>query len=1333
MPLLGKSERVLRGFVAMYDTNFTLEKIVWRLDHPLANTLARLMTRNNVLATKRREQQLQGLPQPLSPSSSSSSSSSSSPSSANPLPELVPVAPSPTRKNNDLEAVASTAAVDSSHIDVSRAERISKVRGAFEGGSSSSRQLGGPSSEDARLEAESSQEAKSTAGISHRPHRSSLSPPRQQQPPPAAAAAATANVRRSALDPEPRPPEPPRHSLRRPSPPSSSFRAGSGSPLRRENHSGSNDQQQRSPLRPSGASKLAAQNTLTGSNNTVHRPRSQWEGAFNDDRGGQTLNPPSEAKLTANSEAKKLPEVKSEAKQLSVKPEAKQAKQPHGSGGGSPRGFRASELHFGTTTTTTSAHSHSAAGEDEDDLSGGMDVSGMDPLAFLEAQHQRLEARRRKRQALLAGLDSAQEGGAATASASSGVPVKGALPMPPTAAAAAREQARVAAIEAKAAARSGAKATPSGAGEAAEKKQSHQGGAGSSAKVVPPRDVTADGRPLERVSLRPLTPLQPFVAEAKDSSHSGPSSPSDPVPSADLTAALTKLAQERERSKSGGDEHGVVDVDVSLDDDDEAREDAELGVGDDHEEEDEDEEEVISTIFLVSDDPRLQSFGQVYCFNGRDTFTFGEEKTVQTTMDASEGGGGGEGVFFIYPENAFTAEQLPQAREHTDFLVMHLEEVHTFQAMGSEGDVQNGNHDNDDEEEGGEDREGNNEDNDDEKGSDANPGPSTDTVGDPTPEYVADGNNDDGNNDNQDGDDGAGEGGDGREDSNGIAENPIADSAGPEDHVSTNVEPGVEEKAAPEVAPAANVQEGSEDKSSPEASSAVTAVATTTADEEGEVETAAPSSTDAEALSLEEDNAKEGEEPKVSPETAGSADDDISTAAAVPFTTSDDNEDGTQDLPPLLPDTAAAPEGTSTQADAPSSSDLPGNSSEEPTSGGESPTSPPGESNNSINNDADGGNSNDVDDSDAPSLQGESSPLLLDPASSPPSGGVSFGAMLSRIDCQTEDSDAASHSTDCSPRSAGPFQEQDVYPVSSSNENTPTGVANSRNEQQQQQQRNSANSSGNVFSPLNTNENRENMDLNSPDHSPRYAGSSTSGSDPESTAAPCSPSLASTNDKEIHNSTSPAPHSVEQKDAKPAAATTTSPLKDWSLLGAGNVEAAAAEDTWQTWLEELGATTTGEQHGVNDVRGSDTWWLRLQPQQDSSSSTCSGRGSNAPVSAGESAVRAHAASLLLSQGCPPSQRRRLWGLWSGADELRRAHAHRQAADGATTTSSNAHYPADYSSLCAADACVGSNAEDDAAVRERIAFDAAATCPDLYFFQVTGHTRKKESSNLDLST
>jgi len=44
---LGKSERVLSAFIDAYQENLTLAKIVWRLDHRLAHTLARLITRNN--------------------------------------------------------------------------------------------------------------------------------------------------------------------------------------------------------------------------------------------------------------------------------------------------------------------------------------------------------------------------------------------------------------------------------------------------------------------------------------------------------------------------------------------------------------------------------------------------------------------------------------------------------------------------------------------------------------------------------------------------------------------------------------------------------------------------------------------------------------------------------------------------------------------------------------------------------------------------------------------------------------------------------------------------------------------------------------------------------------------------------------------------------------------------------------------------------------------------------------------------------------------------------------------------------------------------------------
>ena len=45
-----RSERFLKACIDAFQTNLTLKKIVWRLDHPLANTLARCITRNNSIA-----------------------------------------------------------------------------------------------------------------------------------------------------------------------------------------------------------------------------------------------------------------------------------------------------------------------------------------------------------------------------------------------------------------------------------------------------------------------------------------------------------------------------------------------------------------------------------------------------------------------------------------------------------------------------------------------------------------------------------------------------------------------------------------------------------------------------------------------------------------------------------------------------------------------------------------------------------------------------------------------------------------------------------------------------------------------------------------------------------------------------------------------------------------------------------------------------------------------------------------------------------------------------------------------------------------------------------
>jgi hypothetical protein len=45
-----KSESICAAFIAAFQTNLTLKKPIWRLDHPLAHTLARLVTRNTSIA-----------------------------------------------------------------------------------------------------------------------------------------------------------------------------------------------------------------------------------------------------------------------------------------------------------------------------------------------------------------------------------------------------------------------------------------------------------------------------------------------------------------------------------------------------------------------------------------------------------------------------------------------------------------------------------------------------------------------------------------------------------------------------------------------------------------------------------------------------------------------------------------------------------------------------------------------------------------------------------------------------------------------------------------------------------------------------------------------------------------------------------------------------------------------------------------------------------------------------------------------------------------------------------------------------------------------------------
>lgn len=108
--------KVLRAFIGMYETNFTLIKIKWRLDHPLANTLSGLLTRNNVLATKKKELELMGgnsesIDTPPPPVVSTTVISSSMPTATAP-PTDMPTADMPTTVN----AISATSGSNDSEV-----------------------------------------------------------------------------------------------------------------------------------------------------------------------------------------------------------------------------------------------------------------------------------------------------------------------------------------------------------------------------------------------------------------------------------------------------------------------------------------------------------------------------------------------------------------------------------------------------------------------------------------------------------------------------------------------------------------------------------------------------------------------------------------------------------------------------------------------------------------------------------------------------------------------------------------------------------------------------------------------------------------------------------------------------------------------------------------------------------------------------------------------------------------------------------------------------------------------------------------------------------------
>jgi hypothetical protein len=268
--------------------------------------------------------------------------------------------------------------------------------------------------------------------------------------------------------------------------------------------------------------------------------------------------------------------------------------------------------------------------------------------------------------------------------------------------------------------------------------------------------MTADGRPLERISTRPMTPVQPFVAETKDdeslpprighqdsdlddmddgndvlmsinhspnlnektapfepvnlfgnssSSNSSkvvettsrspfasprsPSKQSSPLKTHNLLNAFSKLDQKWASDPSFSMNNSVsISPMVPANGSDPSSTTSPPSVRSKKRPEElvdgEDEEDMVSTIFLISDDERLKMFGDNYCFNGRDSFGFADEITIQTLMDAGEEADESEGVFYIYPRNVFSPEQLAQALEHTDFLIAHLKDVYMVSADGDE-------------------------------------------------------------------------------------------------------------------------------------------------------------------------------------------------------------------------------------------------------------------------------------------------------------------------------------------------------------------------------------------------------------------------------------------------------------------------------------------------------------------------------------------------------------------------------------------------------------------------------------------------------------------------
>jgi len=814
MPLLGKNEKVLRAFIAMYETNFTLIKIKWRLDHPLANTLSGLLTRNNVLATKRKEAQIltdlsnhdnnlstdvndvdantnnnnnnnggddgggssvslveepcvvkealyvknedpppqidqevqnfqdpevvpriiteeeevmepikapekptQDKPEKKSPAKltkMSSSSSSSSPSA------------SPTKKTSSWDLVrhkliptsSSTSSSDNQSMlpnrRPSRKERVNKVREAFE--------------QKKKVEPSAS----IPIGLRDR-NFSSIN----NSPPKVAKQQLTLEQQQQQYHQKSQQ----LHSSLE-NPPIKNTSSFESFPMKKviptPTLTSSSSLSQSSP--PRVALQKQEHSSLTTLESDVNHQR----------RRQQKKSSRSPPRVTSQQQQQRSLSSSS----LILPPKASDVvKQKNG--------HIDSNVSERIPTTMSSSHDGGGGGGD----SSSLNVDGLDALGFLELQKIRLEQKKQKRLDFLKTLENSDQSSPTKSDKSDN--------SDNSHRAASKAQAKSVVGDKK-----GSGKQVGGAKGGASSKQTQ---ALSSSRITKFGELTADGKPLERISTRPMTPVQPLVAETKDEgsssmsesdqldssnssphlikhqdsdkddvydedgtdavmamnspspvnttkkvgtfepvnlfgqpsssssssatttptkSHAAPSYQKSPIkspfaspkmpPSHSNNGLMTAFSKLEQKWASDPQSQGFLSrspgssstsrglsqttsphLVKSSPSPRSKKRPEELVEGDDA-------EDMVSTIFLISDDPRLKQFGTNYCYNGQDTFQFNDEITIQTSMDASDENDISEGIFFIYPGAIFSEDQYLQALEHTDFLIEHLKDVHVL-------------------------------------------------------------------------------------------------------------------------------------------------------------------------------------------------------------------------------------------------------------------------------------------------------------------------------------------------------------------------------------------------------------------------------------------------------------------------------------------------------------------------------------------------------------------------------------------------------------------------------------------------------------------------------